>query len=151
MEALISALRQLQSSVFIYYTKAHGYHWNVEGILFDQFHEFFSDIYNDAWASVDTYAEWVRIFGAFAEFNVANVSAESAVKYDLDMNVNNPIMMLKSLSASNDQIISQLKSAINIADGANEQGVGNFFQDRLTVHEKFRWQINASLKTMMAN
>ena len=151
MEALISALRQLQSSAFIYYTKAHGYHWNVEGILFDQFHEFFSDIYNDAWESVDTYAEWVRIFGAFAEFNVANVLAESAVKYDLDMNVNNPIMMLKSLSASNDQIISQLKSAINIAAGANEQGVGNFFQDRLTVHEKFRWQINASLKTMMAN
>ncbi|NDB60362.1 DNA starvation/stationary phase protection protein [bacterium] len=151
MEALIQVLRQLQASAFIYYTKAHGYHWNVEGILFDQFHEFFSEIYNDAWASVDDYAEWIRIFSQFAEFNVQNVLAASSVKYDLDMNVNNPITMLKSLQASNDQIVSDLKNAINVASGANEQAVGNFFQDRLSAHEKFRWKISASLKTMMAN
>ena len=150
MDALIEILRTLQANAFIYYTKAHGYHWNVEGILFDQFHEFFSDIYNDAWSSVDNYAEWIRIFGEKAVFDVPSILMGSNVKYDLDMMANNPILMLRSLNGSNDQIISDLKNAFNVANNAGEQGVANFFADRITAHEKFRWKITASLKTMGA-
>lgn len=151
MEALIQALRLSQANAFIYYTKAHGYHWNVEGILFDQFHEFFSEIYNDAWSSVDDYAEWIRIFQGFPTFDVPTALQISNVKYDLDSTTNNPIAMLNSLNSSNDQIITDLKNAFNVAAGANEQGVANFFADRITAHEKFRWKINATLKTMVNN
>lgn len=146
MEALIQALRTLQANAFIYYTKAHGYHWNVEGILFNQFHDFFSDIYNDAWSSIDAYAEWIRIFGAKATFDTPTILMESNVRYDLDMNSSNPIDMLRSLNASNDQIIANLKSAFPLAE--NEQGVANFIADRITAHEKYRWKITSSLKTM---
>lgn len=148
MEALIQALRTLQANAFIYYTKAHGYHWNVEGILFNQFHDFFSDIYNDAWSSIDAYAEWIRIFGAKATFDTPTILMESNVRYDLDMNSSNPIDMLRSLNASNDQIIANLKSAFPLAE--SEQGVANFIADRITAHEKYRWKITSSLKTMGA-
>ena len=151
MDSLIQILRTLQANAFIYYTKAHGYHWNVEGILFDQFHEFFSDIYNDAWSSIDDYAEWIRIFGEKAVFDVSSTLMSSNVRYDLDMNENNPIDMLRSLNNSNDQIISDLTSAFDVATEAKEQGVANFFADRITAHEKFRWKITASLKTMGNN
>lgn len=151
MEALIQQLRSLQSSTFIYYTKAHGYHWNVEGILFDQFHEFFEDIYTDAWGAVDTYAEWIRSFGEKAVFDVATIFEASTVKYDLGTEANNPVQMLQSLLSSNEQIITDLKNAFNVASGAGEQGVANFFADRITVHEKFRWKLTASLKTTVNN
>jgi len=151
MEALIQQLRLLQSSTFIYYTKAHGYHWNVEGILFNEFHEFFEDIYTDAYEAVDTYAEWIRSFGQKATFDAPTVFATSAVKYDLGQEANNPVQMLQSLLTSNEQIITDLKNAFNTASGANEQGVANFFADRITAHEKFRWKITASLKTTMGN
>ena len=151
MEALIQALRTLQANAFIYYTKAHGYHWNIEGILFTQFHEFFSEIYNDAWSSVDNYAEWIRIFGEKAVFDTPSILMNSNVRYDLDMNVTNPIDMLSSLNSSNDQIISDLTSAFDIATLEKQQGVANFFADRITAHEKFRWKITSSLKTMSSN
>jgi len=151
MEALIQALRTLQANAFIYYTKAHGYHWNIEGILFTQFHEFFADIYNDAWSSIDGYAEWIRIFGGKAAFDTPSILMNSNVRYDLDMNASNPIDMLNSLNSSNDQIISDLTLAFDIATLERQQGVANFFADRISIHEKYRWQITASLKTMSNN
>ena len=150
MEELIQQLRLLQADAFIYYSKAHGYHWNVEGILFTQFHEMFSEIYTDAYESVDDYAEWIRIFGQFAEFDVTKTFATSNVKYDLELS-NNPTDMLRSLVMSNEQIISDLKVAFNMATMINEQGVANFIADRITAHEKWRWKMVSSLKTIINN
>lgn len=151
MDALIQQLRLLQSGTFIYYTKAHGYHWNVEGILFEQFHGMFGDIYDDAWSAVDTYAEWIRSFGEKAVFDVPTILAGSNIKYDLGMDNNNPVQMLSSLLNSNEQLITDLKAAFNVANGAGEQGVANFFADRITAHEKWRWKISASLKSIVSN
>jgi starvation-inducible DNA-binding protein len=150
METLIQQLRLLQANAFVYYTKAHGYHWNTEGILFNQFHDFFSEIYNDAWNSIDGYAEWIRIFGQYADFDAAKAVMTSNVKYDLG-NTNNPTDMLKSLVVSNERIIEDLKNAFNMANIAGEQGVANFFADRIAVHEKFRWKMVSSLKTIINN
>lgn len=149
MEALIQALRLLQAESFIYGTKAHGYHWNVEGILFEQFHGIFGDIYSDADGAVDTYAEWIRSFGEKAIFDVPAIYELSNIKYDLETEANNPIDMLRSLLSSNEQIIADLKNAFNVANGANEQGVANFFADRITSHEKWRWKMTASLKSLI--
>ena len=149
MEELIAQLRTLQASTFIYYTKAHGYHWNVEGILFNQFHEMFSDIYTDAFDAVDTLAEWQRSFAQTAEFQVGKIAAVSNITYDLDINVTNPVQMLQSLLRSNEQLITDYNNAFNTATSAGEQGVANFFADRITSHQKFRWKITASLKSMV--
>lgn len=151
MEALIQQLRLLQSSTFIYYTKAHGYHWNVEGILFQQFHDLFSDVYEDAFAAVDTFAEWIRSFGEKAGFDVQSIFAESNIRYDLGIDAGNPVQMLQSLLASNDQLILDLKRAFEVSQLANEQGVANFFADRITAHQKFKWKFTASLKSIVNN
>jgi starvation-inducible DNA-binding protein len=151
MEALIEKLRLLQSSTFIYYTKAHGYHWNVEGILFEQFHSMFGDIYEDAFNSVDSFAEWVRIFGEKAVFDVQSNLANSNVRYDLGPEDSNPVQMLQSLLASNEQLISDLNEAFDIATASRQQGVANFFADRIAAHEKWRWKMTASLKSIVNN
>ena len=150
MEILIQQLRLMQANSFVYYTKAHGYHWNVEGILFEQFHEMFSDIYNDAWSAVDEYAEWIRIFGEYAVFDVMSVLSTSNVKYDEGI-VSNPIDMLRSLYSSNERIIEDLKVGFNYANSADEQGVADFLASRITAHEKFRWKMSASLKSLVNN
>lgn len=149
MEALIQTLRLLQANSFIYGTKAHGYHWNVEGILFDQFHEMFGDIYSDADGAVDTYAEWIRSFGGKAEFDTVKIYETSNVKYDLDLNITSPVEMLQSLLSSNEQIITDLKAGFILANAENEQGVADFFASRITSHQKWRWKLTASLKTMV--
>lgn len=150
MEELLAKLRLLQSEVFIYYTKAHGYHWDVEGILFEQFHSMFSDVYEDAWNSIDSYAEWIRRFGYKASFDVMSALSVSNVKYDLMPTVSNPIEMLKSLSNSNKTIIADLKMTFPIAVEAGEEGAANFIAERIDAHQKWQWKFDASLKTMVS-
>jgi starvation-inducible DNA-binding protein len=147
MEELIGRLRQLQANAFIYYSKAHGYHWDVEGILFDQFHSFFEGIYQDAWESVDDWAEWIRRFGGKASFNVSEALMISNVKYDLGPETSNPMAMLQSLYNSNAIIIEDLKQAFSVAEQANEEGAANFIAERIDVHQKWQWKIRASLMT----
>ena len=150
MEILIQQLRLMQANSFIYYTKAHGYHWNTEGILFDQFHDMFSDIYEDAFAAVDTFAEWIRIFGEYAVFDVMSILSESNIKYD-DGIVNNPIDMLNSLLNSNAKIIEDLKTGFVYADSANEQGVADFIAERIAAHQKWGWKLTSTLKSIVNN
>jgi len=147
MEELIYTLKKLQANAFVYYSKAHGYHWDVEGILFDQFHSFFGEIYEDAWNSVDDYAEWIRRFGAKASFSISDSLMMSNVKYDLTPEISNPIAMLQSLYNSNEIIINDLKNAFPIATQAGEEGVANFIAERIDVHQKWQWKLRASLGT----
>ena len=151
MEELVYALKKLQANAFIYYSKAHGYHWDVEGILFDQFHSFFGEIYEDAWNSVDDYAEWIRRFGSKASFSVSESLMMSNVKYDLTPEISNPIAMLQSLYESNAIIINDLKTAFPIATAANEEGAANYIAERIDAHQKWGWKLSVSLKSMVNN
>ena len=147
MEELIGRLKQLQANAFIYYTKAHGYHWDVEGILFEQFHSMFGEIYEDAWNSVDDWAEWIRRFGAKASFNASEALMISNIKYDLSPDSSNPMAMLQSLYNSNAVMIEDLKNSFPIATQANEEGVANFIAERIDVHQKWQWKLRSSLMT----
>ncbi len=142
---LLNKLKQLQSNAFVFYTKTHGYHWNVEGILFKQLHAFFLEIYEDVFESIDTYAEWSRKLGAYAPFQIDEILQASNVKYDFS--TTSPLEMLRNLLDSNNQIIKDLKDAFEMADAGNEQGLANFIAERIDQHQFWSWQLSASLKT----
>jgi starvation-inducible DNA-binding protein len=142
---ILNKLKQLQSNAFVFYTKTHGYHWNVEGILFKQLHAFFLEIYEDVFESIDTYAEWSRKLGAYAPFQIDEILQNSNVKYDFP--TTSPLEMLRNLLDSNNQIIKDLKDAFEMADAGNEQGLANFIAERIDQHQFWSWQLSASLKT----
>ena len=66
MEELISALRRALADSFVLYFKAHAYHWNVEGINFPQYHDFFAELYQEIHAAIDPMAEQIRTLDAYA-------------------------------------------------------------------------------------
>jgi starvation-inducible DNA-binding protein len=53
MNDLIEQMKVVLADSFVMYTKAHGYHWNVEGTLFPMLHDFFGDIYAEVYGSID--------------------------------------------------------------------------------------------------
>ena len=79
MEELIQALRVLLSDTVVLSYKAKGYHWNVEGVDFNQYHEFFEDIYTDYDGSIDTFAEWIRKLGDYAPYKLSRFQAFSDI------------------------------------------------------------------------
>ena len=42
---LADQLKVLLGSTFVVYTKTHGFHWNIEGPDFPQYHKFLKKMY----------------------------------------------------------------------------------------------------------
>jgi starvation-inducible DNA-binding protein len=145
MEELIASLRKCHANTFVMYFKAHAFHWNVEGIHFSQYHDFFADLYGDLFGAVDPLAENIRKLGAFAPtglnelYSVASVNESSVTGDSLKE-------MLESLVTDNDAIIACLNETFNLASKANKQGVADFIAGRIDTHEKHGWQLRASFK-----
>jgi starvation-inducible DNA-binding protein len=125
------------------YFKAHGHHWNVKGRDFAEFHDFFQEIYEDVYGSVDPLAELMLKMGSNAPYKLQDFISLNQTQ---DMEVgNDPMLMLQDLYAANDVLIAVIGQAIEVATSYNEQGVLNFLAERDDMHKKWRWQISAYL------
>ena len=62
MDQLIMLLRQYLANSVVLASTSHGFHWNVEGPLFSEYHDLFGGYYEDIDGTVDVIAEWMRAF-----------------------------------------------------------------------------------------
>jgi len=147
MENLLAQLRTLLADNVALKFKAHGYHWNVEGDDFQQFHEFFEDIYLNYDAATDTYAEWLRALRQYAPYRLTDFFDMSTVPEPVI--VGDPQPMLNDLYLSIEAHIEALVVASDLANEAKQYGLANFFADRQTASQKFCWQIRVSMENEM--
>lgn len=141
---IVSQLQALLADNIALKFKAHGYHWNVEGDDFKQFHDFFGDIYENYDAATDIYAEWIRVFQAYAPYRLVDFFDASSVGEPSI--VGDPQPMLADLYTSIEKHIEDLVVASKLANSLNEFGLANFFAERQTISQKFCWQIRASIE-----
>jgi len=144
MEAIVKALKVLVSDVVTFYFMAHGYHWNVEGSDFSQYHALFSEIYEDAYGSIDLIAENIRKLDDYAPFSLQKFLDLRTL--DFKYVQPNPKAMAKSLLTANEALLKSLKKAFDEAQKKDEQGIMNFLADRIDNHNKWSWQLRASTK-----
>lgn len=147
MDELISTTRQCLGNTFVMYFKTHGFHWNIEGIHFSQYHDFFAGIYEDLYGAVDPFAEEIRALGAYAPKNLNEIYKYATI-VESDIVGDSLRDMLITLEKDNLLIIASLTKAFDLATKLGKQGLANFIADRLDSHEKHGWQIRASLKGM---
>ncbi len=143
MTELTESLKVLVADLVVFKFKAHGYHWNVEGKDFSEYHALFENIYVDADGSIDLFAENIRKLGDYAPYKISRVLQLSTLP-ESDV-TSNAQTMTSDLLQSNDMLIAKLKQAFNVANGENEQGVANFIAERIDMHQKWSWQLRASL------
>ena len=70
MNELITAVRLALGNTFFMYYKTHAYHWNIEGIEFSQYHDFFQGIYEDLYGAVDPTSENLRKLDTYAPISI---------------------------------------------------------------------------------
>jgi starvation-inducible DNA-binding protein len=145
MDELINALKSLLADTVTLKFKAHGYHWNVEGDDFPQYHEFFEEIYEDYDSAIDRFAELVRKLGDYAPFKLSRF-VELASIPDTDVS-SDPVVMAADLLIANDAVTEKIKDAFDLATSAREQGIANFLADRQDMHAKWHWQLSSILNT----
>jgi len=142
--ALVDELKTLQANVVQMYSQAHGYHWNVEGMLFKQFHAFFLEIYEDVYNSIDPISENIRKLGGKAPFGPASWLNNSTISINNseDLSIDD---MLHELIKTNAAVLSNLIAVFDTADEDDEQGVANFIAERIDQHQFWNWQLMASV------
>lgn len=146
MEDLINSLKKLQASTVAVYAQSHGYHWNVEGVMFKELHAFFKEIYEDVFDSVDDISEWMRKMGGYAPFGAIAWGTNSGILINDSTNLS-PLEMLSDLTRTNDELISILEDTYRLAEVKyNQHGLSNFIADRIGKHQFWAWQLKASLK-----
>jgi starvation-inducible DNA-binding protein len=150
MELLIQKLKQWQANSVVLYSTAHGFHWNVEGPLFTQYHAFFEQIYSDVYESIDTIAEWQRKFNSPAPFTLQDFINLNTYGEVRSMSTS-PIMMSETLLIMIETMIEDVKSIFDIATSQKEQGLANFCADRQDKLQFWAWWLRSSIKTMMSN
>ena len=135
-DSLAGELQNLLDKVSEYYITAHQFHWNVVGPDFAEFHEFFENIYKDAFKSLDGLAESIRKMDQMVDIEFGQHDECNGVQE-----------MLGCLSDMNKSLIEQYKDTIDCADKYREQGILNFLADRLDKHQMFQWQISSFTKS----
>ena len=144
MEQLIQQLKVILGTNFALYLKSHGFHWNIEGANFPQYHGFLDGFYNDVWSQNDVIAEHIRQLDSYAPGSLERM-LELA---DLEESQNIPmaLAMMTELKRDNDRFIIHLRAGIVAAEQADEPAIGNFLQDLLGAHQKKAWMLRSIIK-----
>jgi starvation-inducible DNA-binding protein len=121
-----------------------GYHWNVKGRDFREFHEFFGELYADFDSAIDPIAESIRQLDFEAPYlledflGMTNIKEERIQGGDIDS-------MLASLVRINETLLEGAFLVFEAANNVNEQGIANFAAERIDAHRKWNWQLKATL------
>jgi len=144
MEDLVQQSKVVLANNFALYLKAHNYHFNVEGPNFYQYHKFLEDLYNELWEAHDAIGEHIRALGSYVPASFSRYGELSEIEDELKIPSSEE--MIRRLLEDNERVIGSYYRAFELAEGNQEVGISNFFQDRIDVHKKHSWMLRSILK-----
>lgn len=139
-EKLAVLLSSLVTAKFI----AHGYHWNVKGRDFKEFHSFFGEVYADYDETIDPTSENIRKLGFDAPYLLSDFQEMTRINEER-IQSGSVDEMLASLVRVNSILLELSFEAFAAANEANEQGIANFLAERIDKHQFWNWQLTSSL------
>lgn len=144
MNELVQAAKISFASHYTFYLKAHYFHWNVEGVHFQEFHALFETIYAEVYGAVDEFAEKIRSLGAYAPGS--NTRFSMLTKIEDETHVMPGIDMIQELMSDADKMVKILKIVYDQAEAEGEHGFSNFLAERMDAFRKHAWMLRSTLK-----
>lgn len=130
------------ASSYVVQTKLHGFHWNVKGKDFTEFHEFFGMLQEDIYGSIDGLAENILKLGYDAPGTLSEMIKLSCVDNET-VHVGEPIDMVLQFLHDNEKLIDKIQVASDQAEVCREYGIMDFLAGREDMHKKWSWQARA--------
>lgn len=141
-------LKVLLGTSTAYYVKASGFHWNVEGPNFPQYHEFLGDLYAEVYGSIDKIAEYIRTLDEYSPGSMTRFLELSRIQEQTK--VPRAELMMQELLQDTNTVIDLLNECFVSAEAENNQGIANFIAERLDAFTKHRWMLRSITKTQRA-
>ena len=142
---LADHLRALLATSYAFVAKAQGFHWNVEGPDFPQYHNFFGGVYNEVYDNaIDRTAELLRQLDCYSPGSLTRFKELSRIEDQLK--IPRAELMIAELYDDNQKILDMWKEAFPVAEEENQQGIANFIAERIDAHGKHGWMLRSMLK-----
>lgn len=140
---LVAMLDQLLADSVAFSFKSQGYHWNVKGPNFAEYHELFGAIYADVYGTVDPIAENMLKLGYDAPFNLGQWASQNSIGNGGVAEASCQAMAY-DLYVASEQLVAELQAAFDVANSVNEQGIADYIAARIDAQQKWSWQLRAS-------
>lgn len=144
-EKVVISIRSLLADNYVLYTKALNFHWNVEGELFSQLHEFFKNLYESLQDSNDLLAERIRALGGYSPGSLQQFLVLTQLKENKGQSLNYR-EMLQTLLNDFETVIRSIRTATVLSADNNDWGTNNMLAGLLEKQEKHAWMIRAHLQ-----
>ena len=141
---LVSALNKVLADAYVFYFKAHSFHWNVVGKDFPQLHEFFGKIYEDMFAEIDVIAEHIRALDVMAPMNLTSLISNAS--FSENTTALNSAGMVAALESDNTKLLANLLACAKLAEAANDIGLNDYLTQLYDKHKKLAWMLSSTLK-----
>lgn len=142
-EAMVISAKVVMADTFKFYLRAHGYHWNVEGTDFLEYHQLFEKVYTEVFDSLDTIAEEIRGMGVHVPASFGRFDELSTLTEEREQP--NALEMVKRLLLENDRILVDIQKAYAEAEAAGNFGFSNLMAERQSAHHKHGWMLRSTL------
>jgi starvation-inducible DNA-binding protein len=142
MEKLIECMKRLFATNYQYYVKAHGFHVNVVGPDFVQYHQLFGEIYEFADDATDSIPEHLRVMEAIAPFSLKRIMELGRIKDSAERP--EALKMVKDLLADSQTLMDHYEECHDMAVEEKCYGLINFIEGQMDDLGKIMWKLRST-------
>ena len=142
--AIAGGLSRLLADTYILYLKTHGFHWNVEGPMFQTLHLMFEAQYNELWLALDQIAERIRALGHDAPATYGQFAKLSSIKET--SGVPEAKEMVRLLVEGHEAVARTARKIFPAVEKAADEPTADLLTQRLQIHEKTAWMLRSLLE-----
>src|SRR5687768_5927509 len=134
---VVEHLQRQLANAFVLYANYKHYHWQTFGPLFRDLHLLFDEFATAVLATIDDFAERVRMIGQDPVFRPDEIQRLASVKVSGD--AGNMREMVAEANANLFGVIKEMREAARVADEHDDPGTVDLFSRHVQIHEKHEW------------
>lgn len=142
MDKLVEAMKRLFATNFQYYVKAHGFHVNVNGPDFSEYHALFAEVYEMADDATDTIGEHIRAIQGIAPFSLKRIMELGDIKDSAERP--DALKMTKDLLADSQVLMNHYEECHDMAMEYKVYGLVNFIEGEMDSLAKIMWKLRST-------
>ena len=142
-KTIAEGLSKLLADTYLLYHKTHGYHWNVEGPMFNTLHTMFMTQYTELWAAIDEIAERIRALGHYAPTGTGAYGQLSSIGED--NGVPKAEAMIANLVKGHEAVARTARELVGVAEANNDAPTADLATQRMQASEKTAWMLRSML------
>ena len=134
---VVEHLQRQVANAFVLYANYKHYHWPTFGPLFRDLHLMFDEFAQAVLATVDDFAERLRMIGQDPIFRPEEV--ENAATVQVSREATTMREMIEEADSNLLVVIKEMRAAARVADEHDDPGTVDLFSRHVQIHEKHEW------------